>query len=274
MKSHILIVEDEDRLRAFLAGVLSNLGYFVTQAADGDIALSMLEHAATSETPYEVIISDIVMGNVDGIQLLKVANQQPYRPEVILLTGKASVETAVEAVRAGAFDYLLKPCLIAKIVERVEAALAHRQDQLLKDRAVQTLRTIASVTHTTLDAPQHPVASSAPLDTPQQEPIVASRERSLIIGSLRIDIGRHEVWMAERPVSLTPTEFAVLMCLAATPEQVVPFSDIAMYAYNRRIKREEARKMIAPHIHKLRLKLDRRCIVSVPRVGYMFITPD
>lgn len=267
MKSHILIVEDEDRLRAFLAGVLTNLGYFVTQAADGETAISLLEQAATSETPYEVIISDIVMGNVDGIQLLKVSKHQPYCPQVILLTGKASVETAVEAVRAGAFDYLLKPCLIARIIERVEAALMHRQEQMLKDRAVQTLRTIANVTYTTLDAPQQFVVNSDPPNTAQQE-------RSLHIGSLRIDIGRHEVWIAERQVSLTPTEFAVLMCLAATPEQVVPFSDIAMYTHNRQIKREEARKMLAPHIHNLRLKLGRRCIISVPRVGYMFITPD
>lgn len=106
MTVRILVVEDSDALRDWLTRVLHRAGYTITQAVDGEEALALLRQTGEYREPFDVVISDIMMGKVDGVQVTQAARNQAEPPEVILLTSQGSLDTATQAVRLGAFDYL------------------------------------------------------------------------------------------------------------------------------------------------------------------------
>jgi nitrogen regulation protein NR(I) len=102
--AHVLIVDDELNIRRVLAAMLKREGYEVTTAADGEQALAVLE-----KTPVHVVVTDLVMPRVGGLELLRrVSAEYPDVP-VILITAHGSVDSAVAALKAGAFDYITKP---------------------------------------------------------------------------------------------------------------------------------------------------------------------
>ncbi|HET6514239.1 MAG TPA: sigma-54 dependent transcriptional regulator [Thermodesulfovibrionales bacterium] len=102
--TRILVVDDEEPFRRLLKKELTRKGFVVEVAPDAETALSILREAV-----FHVILVDIVMPGTDGISLMKRLKQDPAAPVIIVLTGKATVETAVEAMKHGAFDYLSKP---------------------------------------------------------------------------------------------------------------------------------------------------------------------
>jgi nitrogen regulation protein NR(I) len=102
--AHVLIVDDEVNIRRVLAAMLKREGYEVTTAADGEQALAVLH-----KTPVHVVVTDLVMPRVGGMELLRrVAADFPDVP-VIVITAHGSVDSAVAALKAGAFDYITKP---------------------------------------------------------------------------------------------------------------------------------------------------------------------
>ena len=105
--ARILIAEDEVNLRLVLQKELERLGYRVQVAPDGEAALRKLE-----ESNVDVLLCDINMPRIDGMEVLRRVHERPNPPEVIMLTGQATVETAVEAMKLGADDYLTKPYTI------------------------------------------------------------------------------------------------------------------------------------------------------------------
>ena len=120
--ARILIAEDEANLRMVLQKELERLGYRVQAAPDGDAALRKLE-----ESNVDVLLCDINMPKVDGIEVLRRVHERPNPPEVIMLTGQATVETAVEALKLGAYDYLTKPYTITELDVRVKQAAEKRR---------------------------------------------------------------------------------------------------------------------------------------------------
>ncbi|OGV73853.1 MAG: hypothetical protein A3K19_09650 [Lentisphaerae bacterium RIFOXYB12_FULL_65_16] len=116
--ARILIVDDEKSIRFTLAEFLSQAGYEVDAAADADAAQQLL---AAGE--YDVVVSDIILPRVTGIELLQSIRETSPRVQVILMTGEPTVETATEAVRAGAFDYLYKPVKKEAILRSVGNAI-------------------------------------------------------------------------------------------------------------------------------------------------------
>ncbi|HEY8187988.1 MAG TPA: sigma-54 dependent transcriptional regulator [Pyrinomonadaceae bacterium] len=120
--ARILIAEDEANLRMVLQKELERLGYRVQAAPDGDAALRKLE-----ESNVDVLLCDINMPKVDGMEVLRRVHERPNPPEVIMLTGQATVETAVEAMKLGAYDYLTKPYTITELDVRVKQAAEKRR---------------------------------------------------------------------------------------------------------------------------------------------------
>jgi DNA-binding NtrC family response regulator len=123
MALKILIVDDEEPARQGLSALLARWGYDVDEAADGQEALAK----AAAGLPA-VVISDLVMPKMDGLELLRALKSDVPFASVILLTGQGSIDTAVTAMREGAYDYLTKPVdvarlrlLIPKAAERGEA---------------------------------------------------------------------------------------------------------------------------------------------------------
>jgi DNA-binding NtrC family response regulator len=120
--ARILIAEDEANLRMVLQKELERLGYRVQAAPDGDAALRKLE-----ESNVDVLLCDINMPKVDGMEVLRRVHERPNPPEVIMLTGQATVDTAVEAMKLGAYDYLTKPYSITELDVRVKQAAEKRR---------------------------------------------------------------------------------------------------------------------------------------------------
>jgi len=122
MKQRILVVDDEESSRSALTLLLSTLDYEVEDVPDGQAAL---ERAASFRPT--VVITDLVMPGLDGLDLLKALGGVAPNAAVIILTGHASIETAVQAVRDGAYDYLTKPVdpqrlqmVLEKAIEKAE----------------------------------------------------------------------------------------------------------------------------------------------------------
>jgi len=119
--ARLLIAEDEANLRLVLQKELQRLGYRVHVAEDGEAALRKLE-----ESNVDVLLCDINMPRMDGMELLRRVHERPNPPEVIMLTGQGTIETAVEAMRSGAYDYLTKPYSISELDVRVRQAAEKR----------------------------------------------------------------------------------------------------------------------------------------------------
>src|SRR5512134_661325 len=118
MADRILIVEDNDSLRTGIRLSLEEAGYTVQEAATGDEAVRKLETES-----FPVVVSDIKLGDLTGVDILKKAKEVNSETEVILMTAYATVETAVQALRLGAFDYIQKPFEIEHLLHRVRTAL-------------------------------------------------------------------------------------------------------------------------------------------------------
>jgi DNA-binding NtrC family response regulator len=123
-RSTILVVDDDDRLRATLEMLIGNLGHEVLLASDVESAELVL-----GKRDADVVISDLRMPGGSGIDLLESIKRSGRDTPVIMLTAYGTVETAVEAMRKGAFDFLLKPFETSEIEVRIERALAYRRYQ-------------------------------------------------------------------------------------------------------------------------------------------------
>ena len=118
MANRILIVEDNETLRAGIKVFMEDSGFTVQEAATGAEAVRKLE----SES-FHVVVSDIKLGDLTGVDILKKAKEVNTRTEVILMTAYATVETAVQALRLGAFDYIQKPFELEHLKHRIGTAL-------------------------------------------------------------------------------------------------------------------------------------------------------
>jgi len=132
----VLAVDDEEPFRRLLKKELTRKGFYVDVAAECETALGMLK-----ETVFDVLLLDIVMPGVDGISLIRKLRRDPFCPAIIVLTGKATVETAVEAMKYGAYDYLTKPYKLDELVIVISRAYEFGkmsiQNQLLQQELVR-----------------------------------------------------------------------------------------------------------------------------------------
>jgi len=117
-KIHILVVDDEKINLKNLCHILDKAGYITTPANSGSEAIQQLE-----ESPFDLVITDLKMGDIDGFQVMKSAKKLQPDTEVIIITGYATVNTAVEAMAKGAFYYIPKPLNLKQLKEVVHSAL-------------------------------------------------------------------------------------------------------------------------------------------------------
>src|SRR5437870_8817098 len=114
MSSHknlrILFADDEKSLQEFMRSELPRLGHEVTVCPDGKAALKALEKGT-----FDAAILDLRMPGMSGIEVLEHLKKVSSDTEAVVMTGHASMETAIEAMRLGAFDYITKPCKLAEI---------------------------------------------------------------------------------------------------------------------------------------------------------------
>ena len=132
----ILVVDDEEPIRRLLRKELRRKGFSVETASDGQEALELLK-----DNIFDVILLDIVMPGMNGIVVMKKLQHDPASPVIIVLTGKATVETAVDAMKNGAYDYLTKPYKLDELVIVINRAYEYGRlsikNQLLQEELVR-----------------------------------------------------------------------------------------------------------------------------------------
>ncbi|MFL5411257.1 MAG: sigma-54-dependent transcriptional regulator [Myxococcales bacterium] len=121
-KQRILVVDDEANARAALRTILSEEGYEISEAADGEEGLARIE-----EWSPDLVLADVRMPRMDGLALLRKAKETGAEASFIMMTAFASIETAVEAVKAGAENYLVKPLDVSAVLVFIAKALEKRQ---------------------------------------------------------------------------------------------------------------------------------------------------
>ena len=131
---HVLVVEDEEALRKALARILERNSYRVTEASDGREALH-----AVAQGNLDVVVSDISMPGIDGIQLLRAIRERDLDVPVILVTANPTVETATQALEYGALRYLIKPMDLRLFLDAVARASKFNRIARLKREAVDYL---------------------------------------------------------------------------------------------------------------------------------------
>lgn len=147
----LLVVDDEKNLRLVVQKEMTRQGHDVECAEDGETAWDMLE-----SEDFDVVLCDINMPRLDGMGFLRrVRDRHQNPPEVIMLTGQATVETAIEAMKLGAYDYLTKPYRIGELSALVTAAAEKQQLKIDNQRLrAQIARTSQSLPDIVADSPQ------------------------------------------------------------------------------------------------------------------------
>ncbi|MBN2125193.1 MAG: response regulator [Deltaproteobacteria bacterium] len=126
--SKILLVDDEVVFTTNMSKLLTNRGYRVTAVNGGDAAIHALE-----EESFDVVVLDLKMPGMDGITTLKEIRKLGLFTETLILTGHGSIDTALEAIKLGAYDFLTKPCEIDELVTKIEGAWEKKDGAEKKD---------------------------------------------------------------------------------------------------------------------------------------------
>lgn len=143
MTKKILLIEDEDTLRESLKRVLSKEGYHITGVDSAEAALDLLD-----DNSYDLILTDVILPGISGIELLKRIRERLPDQIVVVMTAFASLETAVESLRSGAYDYIIKPIMHEEIKQVVKNALKQgslQEENLRLKRMLNTEYDIARI---------------------------------------------------------------------------------------------------------------------------------
>lgn len=268
-QARILIVDDDPSIRMTLKEVLARESYQVFSAESGEEALRLLHGAG-----FDLALLDLKMNGMDGLSLMREIRRRAPSTGVIMLTGYATLESAIGALREGAHDYLLKPCepdvLKVSVREGVKKQWREIRRRELINRLEAGVRELTAVSDDQeLDADL--------LDGGDEEETTTTR--FIQVGELLIDLRKHIVTMRGEPVNLTPTEFSVLASLAEASGTVLRCEALVSRSQGYECSEQEARTIIKTHISHLRQKLELdpakpELITNVRGVGYMLAVPD
>src|SRR4029077_15620845 len=121
----LLIVDDEPGIRESLTGILEDEGYQVESAASGEAGLELIR-----KTAFDVILLDVWLPGMDGLETLERVRELENAPEVLMISGHGTIETAVRATKLGAYDFLEKPLSIDKTLSLLKHAIDANQMRL------------------------------------------------------------------------------------------------------------------------------------------------
>lgn len=269
--ARILVVDDEANIRFFLEETLSRENYQVTTAENGEEALGLIEHEE-----FDLALIDLHMPGEGGISLLSAMHKRWPDTIVIVLTAYASIETAVEALREGAHDYLFKPCKTEEIRTSVRNGLVKRQQNMQKRSLLAHLEhqlnnNLEEIRAAINGQPgDNPAQKAAPAPQPERP---VKDEHCLYWNDLVVDLNRHTVNLKGQFLELSPTEFGLLACLVVEAPKVVSPQRLVREVQGYESQPWEASEIVRYHIYRIRLKAKKitgrdDLIRTVRGIGY------
>jgi len=241
MKSNILVVDDENVARQSLADILKLEGYNVASAPNGQMAI---EYVRTH--PVDLMIVDLRMPGMDGLEVIQVVNQIAPDTEIVLLTAFASTDTAVQALRLRIHDYLIKPVMPAQVIASVKKGLARRSAKL--------------------------EAKGGSNESTEIDEMAV--EYKLKDGTI-VDLSRRQIRSGKKVEHLTPAEGRLLHILMENAGKVFSHRELVLLVQGYDTSQREAPEILRPLVSRLRHKLEKfpalsKRVASVRGTGYLY----
>lgn len=260
--ARILVVEDEPATRKAVTRALELTGYEAQSVASGEQALAWL-----AGHHCDLMLLDLRMPGMDGVEVMKHIGRTHPDLLVIVLTAHATLESAIEAVRVGAVDYLLKPCSLHDIEDAVSRALGRQRERLRRQHLIQVMADA-------LQALQEE-------DARDRAAPAGDLERFFRCGRVSLDRQKRLVAVgataegAGVQAELTENEAALLAMLMAQPGEALSCRELAREALGYDLAKAEAQDIVRPHISRLRKKIEPepaapRLVCTLRGQGYYF----
>lgn len=248
----VLIIDDELSLRQTLARILQRAGFEVATAANAVEGLAFL-----SQQTWDLVYMDIRMPDMNGLEALKEVRIGFPELPVILFTAQPDLNSALEALRNGATDYLLKPLKPATILERTRTALAKLERERRKKEVQSQIADL-----------QSELQDLEGQDWPQQvsvSNIFPADDRYLKRGKLTLDLHARRVTIDERLVTLPPASFDYLLVLTRHSPNIVDYQTLVVEAQGYQADLREAQELVKWHVHHIRQAIE----VDVRKPAYL-----
>jgi len=210
----VLVVDDENTLRHFLGLNLKNQGYQVGEAADGKTAMRLID-----QQHFDVALVDLRLTDMDGLDIVRYLRQVAPQTGVIILTAYATFDSAIEALRQGAHDYLTKPFKTDELLASVADSIARQ--------------------------------SAEPLALFSQD-----NEQILTLKDLKLSLASRQVTRNDEVITLTPTEFDILATLLSRPNIALDAVTLVKHVRGYEATETDARAIARVHVHRLRQKIE------------------
>jgi len=241
MKSNVLVVDDEDVARESMTDILKLEGYIAFAVPNGQAAIEYVR-----SHPVDLMIVDLRMPGMDGLEVIQVVNQTSPDTEVVLLTAHGSTDSAIQALRLRIHDYLTKPAAPAQVLASVKRGLARRAAKLR--------------------------AKSGASDTGEVDEVV--REFKLRDGTL-VDLSRRQIRSGKKLEHLTPAEGRLLHILMENEGKVFSHRELVLLVQGYDTSQREAPEILRPLVSRLRHKLEHfpvlsSRVASVRGTGYVY----
>jgi DNA-binding response OmpR family regulator len=235
MKNNILVVDDEPIARQSLSDILRLEGYNVASVVNGEMAVEHIRRFAV-----DLILLDLKMPGMNGLDVVQVVNQISPETEIILLTAYGSMESAVEALRQRVHDYLLKPASPMQILESVKRGLERRAARLTEGK-----------------------------DDGNTQQVYKMSDGS------EVDLMRRTIAFGNKEESLTPAEGHLLKVFLENSGKVFSHRELVLLVQGYDVSQREAQEILRPLVSRLRHKLSGfpklyKRVVSVRGTGYIF----
>ena len=239
MKPNILVVDDEPVARQSLSDILKLEGYTVSSVSNGQAAVEFIRTHSV-----DLMIVDLKMPGMDGLEVVQVANQVSPETEVIILTAYGSTETAIQALRLRIHDYLLKPASPQQVLASVKKGLSRRS---AKSRSGQI----------------------SPLDSDESTEVYTLKDGTTV------DLSRRQIKLKGKEEHLTPAEGRLLRVLMENEGKVFSHRELVLLVQGYDTSQREAPEILRPLVSRLRHKLDQfpslsAQVISVRGTGYLY----
>lgn len=263
VKGKILIVDDEQAVRHTLARILQGAGMDATTAENANQALAFL-----SSSPFDLVFMDIRMPGISGLEALdSIRAHYPGLP-VVLFTALPDLDSAVEALRRGATDYLLKPLKPEVVIDRAKDILLTQARERRKREILAEIESLQGELNALHEEDARPATAA---------PTQPSSERYLKRGPILLDMYTHQVTAGEKKAVLLPTSFDFLLVLARHAPEVVDYQTLVAEAQGIKADAREAQELVKWHIHHIRQAIESDArnpefILNERGIGYRLIT--